>query len=222
MNTTTTNEILQIEAISRESFGKAAAKALKKTAKVPAVINDSKGTSTHIAIASKALNKMHAQGELASTVFNVSIDGKKPQKVFVKDVQQHCVTDHIEHVDFQSVAEVNKIKVFLYFTNTESSPGIKKGGLLNIVSRSIVCLCPADKLIRAINIDIAPYDIGHAIRVKDLPLPSGIVPAYKKDTDMIANMVGKKGKSAAGEDKNVADAPSAAAAKNTKTGTASK
>ncbi|CAK8162678.1 50S ribosomal protein L25 [Candidatus Xenohaliotis californiensis] len=187
------SELLELAASSRKNPSKAATKALKKNGMIPAIINDSKGTSTNISVESHGLDIAHQKGELISSVFNIKIDDRKAQKVFVKDVQQHCVTDKLQHIDFQKAGTKNKVKVFIYFINTESSPGIKKGGFINIIHRYIWCICPKNDLIRHVDVDLSEKTVGEFIRIKDLPLPKIIKSVITDLNTPIANIVGKKG-----------------------------
>lgn len=186
---------IQVTAAYRAETGKKNTKFLRKTKKIPAVINNNKSNAIHIEIDDHLPNIMHQRGELISSVFEIKIDEENTIKAIVDEVQHHCVTGKIEHIDFQEVRSFNnKVKVFLYFVNTESSSGIKRGGILNIIKRHVVCMCPENKIIRSIDCDVSKKSMGDFIRLNEIRLPEDISFAIKDTNTIIANIIGKKGK----------------------------
>lgn len=189
-----TNEVLTLTAESRTTLGKASTKALKKMGKIPAIINDNKGTSIHIAVDSHRLNIMHKQGLLISSVFDLEIDNKTKTRVFIREIQQHYLTDLLEHIDFQEIRDLNKVRISLYFVNADASPGIKRGGIVNIIHRYLWCMCENNSIIKSLDVDISQKKIGDFIRLDEIKFPEGVTPIIKNPKTPIINIIGKKGK----------------------------
>jgi large subunit ribosomal protein L25 len=121
----------------------------------------------------KALNS----GDFLGSMIELSHEGKK-QKVFTKDVQFHPVTDFPQHVDFYRVTNKTKIdvEVPVTFVGEEASPGMKRGGVLNIVRYSIEVTAPAGDIPEGFTADVSALDIGDALNISDIDLPKGIKP----------------------------------------------
>jgi large subunit ribosomal protein L25 len=119
----------------------------------------------------------YLKGRFLSTIFVLDVDGKK-QRVIPREVQLHPVTDVPVHADFMRLVEGARIKLYIpvHFKNQDESPGIKKGGVLNIVRHEIEFYCPADKIPQFIDADLKGFDIGDSLHISAIKLPDGIKP----------------------------------------------
>ena len=155
------SETYELKAEAREQVGKGSARAVRRNGKVPAVIYGDKQPPLAIVLSYKDLYyKIHGGGFM-TTVATIDVDGKK-FKVLPKDYQLDPVRDFPMHVDFLRIGkdtEVN-VEVPVHFINEEKSPGIKRGGVLNIVRHEIEFHCPANSIPEFINIDLTGRDIG--------------------------------------------------------------
>jgi large subunit ribosomal protein L25 len=168
----TTNTSLKIEL--REGAGTGPARAVRREQKVPAIIYGAGEPNQAVACEHKALFKeMHTAG-FFTKLFTLEGAGA-PVRVIVKALQLHPVTDQPLHVDFLRVNKDSRIDVAipLHFINQEKSPGIKKGGILNIVSHVLHLVCSPDHIPEGITIDLAGLEINHSIHIDDIKLPEG-------------------------------------------------
>jgi large subunit ribosomal protein L25 len=158
-----------IEAVSRERAGKGAARATRRAGKVPAVIYGAKQAPTLIALDPRTvLRELHKPG-WRSRLFQV-VDGSEPVRALIRDVQWHPVTDKPMHVDFQRLAPGEKIHVAVQvvFLNEGISPGLKRGGVLNIVRHTVEVEVDPDHIPERFEADLAGLDINDNIRWADL------------------------------------------------------
>ena len=168
-------ETYSIAATKRDRVGKGAARALRRESKTPAVIYGDKKPPLPIAVDTKDMfMKLHAGGFL-TTVVNIEVEGEKIAAL-PRDYQLDPVKDTLVHVDFLRVSKGAKIavEVPVHFLNEETSPGIKRGGVLNIVRHSVELECPYDAIPDAITIDLAGLDIGDSVHISAVTLPKGV------------------------------------------------
>lgn len=174
-----TNRI-QLSAEKRERAGKGVARALRREDKIPAVIyGDSKPPVT-IALSEKNITLEYRKGHLFTSLTDIDVSGEK-HLVLARDVQLHPVTDRLEHADFLRVTPKTKIavEVPLDFINQETCAGLKAGGVLNIVRHEVEFLCVATDIPESIEVDLEGYEIGDAIKISAIKLPSGVVPTIR-------------------------------------------
>ncbi|MBA3813264.1 MAG: 50S ribosomal protein L25/general stress protein Ctc [Alphaproteobacteria bacterium] len=180
----------QLNAELRDGTGKGASRALRRAGRIPAVLYGGNGEPVHFSLEPVQLDKeLHRTGFL-SKVFDLSLGGKK-EKALAREVQFHPVTDRPLHVDFLRVSKDSKITVSvpLNFINELDSPGIKRGGVLNIVLHNLDVSSDMDHIPSQIDIDLTGLEIHDTIHLTSLKLPNGVVAAYPdRDTD-IANIV---------------------------------
>ena len=173
----------ELKAQARSGVGKGAARALRREGWIPAVIYGDKKDALPISISyNEAMKSIYAGGFL-SHVINVEVDGEK-HRVIPRDYQLDPVKDKALHVDFLRVGPNTKlhVQVAVHFENQEDSPGIKKGGVLNIVHHTLDLTCPASAIPEAITIDLTGKDIGDSIHLSDITLPKGTsVRTHEKD-----------------------------------------
>ncbi len=168
---------------ARSGVGKGAARALRREGWIPAVIYGDKKDPLPISISyNEAMKSIYAGGFL-SHVINVEVDGEK-HRVIPRDYQLDPVKDKAQHVDFLRVGPNTKlhVQVAVHFVNQEASPGIKKGGVLNIVHHTLDLTCPASAIPEAITIDLTGKEVGDSIHLSSIELPKGTsVRTHEKD-----------------------------------------
>lgn len=191
--------VKELTAELRDNAGTSDARALRRASKVPSVVYGGGKKELRIAIDEKTITlDLHSKG-FWSKLYDLKI-GKETFRVIPTDIQLHPVTDSIQHVDFMHVSADSKLKVHvkLEFSNQDKCMGIKLGGVLNIVKRSIDVLCHPDHIISHINIDTTNFQIGTTIHLNDLQLPAGVEPNYHENIT-IATLTGRTGDAEAAE-----------------------
>lgn len=180
----------QLEIQVREETGKGAARALRRAGRVPAVLYGGKEAPVHFSLDPIQLNKELHQTGFMSKIFNFSFSGKS-EKALAKAVQFHPVTDRPLHVDFFRVSKDGKVTVPvpLNFINETSSPGIKRGGVLNVLLHNLEIVSDIDHIPSHIEIDLTGLEIHDTIHLKKLTLPEGVVAAHPERDNDIANIV---------------------------------
>jgi large subunit ribosomal protein L25 len=168
---------------ARSGVGKGAARALRREGWIPAVIYGDSKEPLPISISyNEAMKSIYAGGFL-SHVIDVDVDGTK-HHVIPRDYQLDVVSDKALHVDFLRVGPNTKlhVQVAVHFQNHEASPGIKKGGVLNIVHHTLDLVCPASAIPESINIDLTGKEVGDSIHLSSIELPKGTsVRTHEKD-----------------------------------------
>ena len=181
----------ELKAEAREQVGKGSARAVRRNGQIPAVIYGDKQPPLAIALSWKDIYyKIHGGGFL-TTVATIDVGGKKIQ-VLPKDFQLDPVSDSPMHVDFLRVgknSEVN-VQVPVHFINEEKSPGIKRGGVLNIVRHEVELHCPANAIPEAITIDLTGAEIGDSIHISAVKLPEGVTPVIADRDFTVATIAG--------------------------------
>lgn len=170
-------DVTKIAAQPRERAGKGAARAARRAGRVPGVIYGEKATPTLIELDPKIVQAEIDKPGFFTRVFDVDVGGKV-ERTLARDVQLHPVTDRPEHVDFMRVGAATRIRVAVpvKFANQDKSPGIKRGGVLNIVRHTIEVYCTVDSIPQAFTIDLDGLDIGDSIHISAVKLPEGVRP----------------------------------------------
>ena len=200
---------LTLSAETRDRAGKGASRAMRREGRVPAVVYGNKQEALAIHLEEKALIKAMANGHFMNSV--VMIDGVgELVRTLPKDVQFHPVTDRPLHVDFLRISEHTKVHVNVpvHFSDEEQSPGIKRGGVLNIVRHELELVCDAAEIPEQIEISLAGLDVGASIHISAVNLPQGSEAAISDRDFTIATIVAPsalkssegEGESAAAED----------------------
>ena len=184
------SDALTLPAEARERAGKGASRALRREGRVPAVIYGGKEEPTTIHIEEKELVKQLMTGHFMNSIVQVEIDGKSV-RTLPKDVALHPVSDRPTHVDFLRLSKDAKIEVQIpvVFANEEESPGLKKGGVLNVVRHELDLICEADKIPSQIEIDVTGKDVGESIHISEINLPEGSTSAITDRDFTIATLV---------------------------------
>ncbi|MBM3579621.1 MAG: 50S ribosomal protein L25/general stress protein Ctc [Alphaproteobacteria bacterium] len=199
---------IQFKAEKREQLGKSSARKIKNAGRIPAIIYSDKG-NVNLSLDAREFEGEYLKGNLPVSVIELELAGKKV-KVIAHKIELDPVSDRPVHVDFLGCADAKAIraKPRLVFINQEKSPGLKKGGVLNIVLRRVEVVCEGEKSIpEKIEVDIGALHISNKVRAADLKLPSG-VKLVKKDNFLVASITGR-GKS---EEEKAAATPEAGAA----------
>jgi large subunit ribosomal protein L25 len=165
---------LTLSAETRNGAGKGASRELRRQNRVPAVIYGNKQEPELIHVEEKALIKLLMTGHFSNSVVEIELGGKK-QITIPKDVAFHPVSDRPMHVDFLRIVKGAKVdvEVPVMFVNEGASPGLKRGGVLNIVRHELELICENDKIPDDIQIDVAGFDIGDSIHISHVKLPKG-------------------------------------------------
>ena len=174
----------ELKAKARSGVGKGAARALRREGWIPAVIYGDKKDPLPISISyNEAMKSIYAGGFL-SHVITVDVDGNK-HRVIPRDYQLDPVKDFALHVDFLRVGANTKlnVQVAVHFINQDQSPGIKRGGVLNIVHHTVELSVPADAIPEFLTVDLAGRDIGDTIHVSSVALPAGAT-VHSHETDL--------------------------------------
>jgi large subunit ribosomal protein L25 len=165
---------LTLSAETRDRAGKGASRELRRQNRVPAVIYGNKQEPELIHVEEKALVKLLMTGHFSNSVVEIELGGKK-QITIPKDVAFHPVSDRPTHVDFLRIVKGAKVdvEVPVMFVNEDASPGLKRGGVLNIVRHELELICENDKIPDDIQIDVSGFDIGDSIHISHVKLPKG-------------------------------------------------
>jgi large subunit ribosomal protein L25 len=171
------SEQLTLSAASRERAGKGASRALRNEGRVPAVIYGGNQEPTTIHVEEKALVKALMTGHFFSSVIAIDLDGKA-HTTLAKDVAFHPVNDRPLHVDFYRVSKDTKVtvEVPVSFVNEAASPGLKRGGVLNIVRHEVELACDASHIPEELIVDLTGFDVGESIHISVVKLPEGTAP----------------------------------------------
>jgi large subunit ribosomal protein L25 len=150
---------------------------MRRAGRVPAVVYGAKQPPSMISVDPKDLMRALRAGSFLATVFDVEVDGKA-ERVLPRDVQFDPLTDRPLHVDFLRVSPTTTVTVDIpvAFRNEEASPGLKRGGLLNIVRHEIEAHCRADAIPHHIEVDLTGLDIGDSVHISMVSLPEGVRP----------------------------------------------
>ncbi|MGZ3196285.1 MAG: 50S ribosomal protein L25/general stress protein Ctc [Croceibacterium sp.] len=184
------SDALTLPAEARDRAGKGASRVLRREGRVPAVIYGGKEEPTAIHIEAKELVRQLGSGHFMNSIVMIDINGKMV-RTLPKDVALHPVTDRPLHVDFLRLSKDAKIQVAVpvVFVNEEESPGLKKGGVLNVVRHELELVCESDKIPDEIQLDVASLDIGDSIHISHVTLPDGSVSAITDRDFTIATVV---------------------------------
>lgn len=195
------SETLNLPAEARERAGKGASRALRRDGRTPAVIYGGKEEPTLIHVEQKELVRQLMTGHFMNSIVNIEIGGQIV-RTLPKDVAFHPVTDRPTHVDFLRLTGDSKVEVSVpvVFINEEASPGLKKGGVLNIVRHELELLCPNADIPEEIQIDVTGREIGDSIHISSVTLPKGVTSVITDRDFTIATVIAPSGlKSSEGE-----------------------
>ncbi len=187
MSATTT----QLQAEKREKTGKGAARELRRNGRVPAIIYGNKQPTVQISLSEHDISQVFMKGNFYSRLLTLALKGEN-LTVLPYGVELNPVSDRIEHVDFYRVTKGATVRVSIpvVFHNKLQSPGLKKGGVLNIVRREVELECNAEKIPESLHVDLTGLNIGDSVHIKDIKLPEGAIPTIKRNFT-IASIAGR-------------------------------
>ena len=182
-----------LDVVVREKTGTGNAREARRNGMVPGVIYGGDKDATSIGIKYNEVLKAINSGQFLSNMVELQYDGK-PQKVITKDVQFHPVTDMPVHVDFYRVTNKTIIDVDVpaVFVGEDDSPGMKRGGALNVVRYNIEVKCPAGSIPENIEVDVSAMDIGDSIHLSEVTLPKDVKPGITDRDVTIATIVASR------------------------------
>lgn len=184
------SELLNLSAVARDRAGKGASRALRREGRVPAVIYGNNEEPVMIHVEEKILNKLLGTGHFFNSVVMVDVDGKAV-RTLPKDVAFHPVTDRPLHADFLRVSEHASVhvEVPLRFVNEAAAPGIKRGGVLNIVRHEVELICDAAEIPDDVIVDLTGFEVGDSIHISAVTLPKGAKTAITDRDFTLATIV---------------------------------
>ena len=178
-----------LKAIKRESTSTGSNNKLRSEGLIPAVLYGGKDANQNISIQIKEVKNLINSDTFLSKVLEIDIDGKK-EKVIPRDVAYNVVSEEPIHIDFMRIVSGKKIilEIPVKFINHPDSPGLKRGGVLNIVRRKVELKCPAENIPDEIVVDLAGTDIGTSIKISSVTLPNNVIPTIT-DRDFVVATV---------------------------------
>ena len=178
-----------LEANIRNDSTKGQLNALRKNGNVPAIIYGGKDKNQKISISKKLLKTLIEKENFLSNIITLNVDGK-PQNVLPREVKYHIISDEPNHVDFLRVLPGVKIKIEVpvNFINHDKSPGLKRGGVLNIVRRKVELKCPSEKIPESLTLNLDGIDIGESFKISSVKLDSEVTPTIQGRDFVIATL----------------------------------
>ena len=178
-----------LEANTRNTKSKGDVNNLRLSGNVPAIIYGGLNQNEKISISKKTLKFLLEKENFLSNIIRLNIDGKE-QNVLPRDIKYDVVTDEPIHVDFLRVVPGVKIKIEVpvNFINHEKSPGLKRGGVLNIVRRKVELKCPSEKIPENITLDLDGIDIGESFKISAVKLEENVIPTIQGRDFVIATL----------------------------------
>ena len=188
------SDTLILPAETRERAGKGASRALRREGRVPAVVYGGNEEPLSIHIEEKLLIKQLSSGHFLNSIVEIEVGGKK-LRTLPKDVAFHPVNDRPLHADFLRLSKDSTVHVNVpvLFINEEDSPGLKRGGVLNMVRHELELICDGNRIPEDIRIDATGLDIGDSIHISNITLPPGSVSAITDRDFTIATIVAPSG-----------------------------
>jgi large subunit ribosomal protein L25 len=182
--------IKQLAAVTRSGIGKGAARSVRREGRVPAVIYGGGVKPEPISVDYKDVNKLIYSGHFLTSIFELEVDGRK-ERVLPRDYQLDVVTDRPVHVDFLRLAPGSRVRIGVpvHVINREASPGLKKGGAVNIVLHAVEVMAPADAIPESITIDLTGLDFHDSVHVSAVNLPEGCRPVSSKSDQTVVTIV---------------------------------
>jgi large subunit ribosomal protein L25 len=176
--------IKQLAAVARSGSGKGAARSVRRDGRVPGVIYGGGETAAPISVDYKEINKLIYAGHFLTTIFELDVAGKK-ERVLPRDYQLDVVTDKPLHVDFLRLKAGSRVRITtpVHVKNQDASPGIKKGGTVNLVLHSLELWAPADAIPDSITVDLTGLDFHDSVHLSAIQMPEGCKPVSTK-TDL--------------------------------------
>ena len=181
--------MISLEANIRNTKTKGELSSLRNNGGVPAVIYGGEAQNETVSISKKILKSLIDKENFLSNIVTLNVDGK-PQNVLPREIKYHIVSDEPIHVDFLRVVPGVKIRIEVpvQFINHEKSPGLKRGGVLNIVRRKVELRCPSEKIPESLVIDLDGVEIGESFKISSINLETDVTPTIKGRDFVIATL----------------------------------
>ncbi len=181
--------MISLDANIRNTKTKGELSLLRNNGNVPAVIYGGEAQNETISVSKKILKSLIEKQNFLSNIVTLKVDGK-PQNVLPREIKYHIISDEPIHVDFLRVVPGVKIRIEVpvQFINHEKSPGLKRGGVLNIVRRKVELRCPSEKIPESLVIDLDGIDIGESFKISSINLETDVAPTIKGRDFVIATL----------------------------------
>ena len=204
------SDVQPISAKMRERAGKGAARATRREGRIPAVIYGNKQDPVMISLDPIEMLR-HLRGAFYTHVYEINIEGGGKERVLARDVQTDPVTDNELHIDFMRFSKSTKVNVEVecQFINEEESPGLKSGGVLNVVRYTVELVCSPGSIPEAIVIDLTGLEMGDSVHISNVTLPDDVEPAID-DRDFTIATIAAPTVAIEVEDEEAAEAAEAA------------
>jgi large subunit ribosomal protein L25 len=178
--------VKELKATARPQSGKGAARAERRAGRVPGVIYGNNQPPVTISVDDRELRQRILAGRFLTTIYDIELEGKK-HRVIPRDFHLDPVRDFPIHVDFMRLGEgaTIRISVPLHVVKSEGSPGIKRGGTVNIVTHALELECSVDNIPQYIEADASSLEIGHSLHLTDIKLPAGVKSLTRSDATLV-------------------------------------
>src|SRR6266705_3813390 len=178
--------VKELKATARPKSGKGAARAERRAGKVPGVIYGNKQPPLTISVDDRELRQRILAGRFLTTLVDIDLEGKK-HRVIPRDFHLDPVKDFPIHVDFMRLGEgaTIRISVPLHVVKAEGSPGVKRGGTVNIVTHTIDLECSVDNIPQYLEADVSSLEISYSLHLSDIKLPAGVKPLVREDVTLV-------------------------------------
>ena len=178
-----------IDASVRDTKTKGQVRALRKNGNVPAIVYGGSEQNEKVSVSKKTINALISKENFLSNILTLNINGKT-QNVLPKELKYNVVTDDIIHIDFVRLLEGAKIilNIPVKFINNSDCPGLKVGGVLNIVRRKVELKCPTENIPSELVVDLDGVDIGESFKISSIKLPENVVPVIQGRDFVIATL----------------------------------
>src|SRR3982750_2815960 len=178
--------VKELKATARPQSGKGAARAERRAGRVPGVIYGNNQPPVTISVDDRELRQRILAGRFLTTIYDVELEGKK-NRVIPRDFHLDPVRDFPIHVDFMRLGEgaTIRISVPLHVVKSESAPGIKRGGTVNIVTHALDLECSVDNIPQYVEADASSLEIGHSLHLTDIKLPAGVKSLTRSDATLV-------------------------------------
>jgi len=182
-------ETLELKVEPRSKLGKGAAYQTRKSGLIPGIVYGGTGEPQPVQVDERTLIKLHSTGAFLQTLVMLELAGQKT-RVIPRAVQLDPVTDRPVHIDFLRLTPGGKISLDIpvHFRGQENSPGIKRGGVLNIVRHEVALLCPVDNIPEYIEGDLSELDIGDSLHIDAFTLPEGVKTVIRERNFTVATI----------------------------------
>jgi large subunit ribosomal protein L25 len=178
--------VKEMKAVARPRAGKGAARAERRAGRVPAVIYGDGKPPLNVSVDHAELKQRIYGGHFLTSIYELEIDGAK-HRVIPRDFQLDAVKDLPVHVDFLrlGVGAQIRVRIPVHVKNADQSPGVKRGGTVNIVTHAVEVVCSADEIPDSIDVDVSALDINYSKHLDEIPLPANVRVVGRVDQTLV-------------------------------------